>query len=82
MVTETYHSSASLGWNTSPHAAEEVRLLPSCWLLGQAVREDGRSGNKLGSLPLFTSFQNNELVFLHLSNCEIPPSHFELMIWI
>ena len=82
VVTETHHSSASLGWNTSPHAAEEAHLLPSCWLPGQAVREDGRSGNKLSSLPLFTSFQNNELVFLHLSNCEIPPSHFELMIWV
>lgn len=65
VVTETHHSSASLGWSTSPHATEEVRLLPSCWLLGQAVREDGRSGDKLGSLPLFASFQNNELGFLY-----------------
>ena len=66
VVTETHHSSASLGWSTSaPHAAEEVRLLPSCWLLGRAVREDGWSGDKLGSLPLFASFQNNELGFLH-----------------
>ena len=61
VVTETHLSSASLGWNTSPHSPEEARLLPSCWLLGQVVREDGRSGDKLGTLPLFTSFQNNEL---------------------